>query len=1043
MANSSRFPLKVALALLALGASPAFADGTIPLTFNFGRPSTDLADTSGRIIPIGELQTMANAKQVDLSTLNPDATSTLWKNVYPGGIPPTARELDLATTSSGQYLSGAAAPFETFKITIQVKNAKGVPEVRTVTLGRSIHNNLLRKAILRKIGYTLPPSAWIPNVTIRFADSVEKKLFVDDLERATASNSNDWIISGGDADITVKDALITEDQDQIYNLATGYLNQSIVAGRRLLSSTYVANALANVPESINIFAWEAGTVSSGEAALDFPNEDDFGPSYEDARWITGRLAHLTRNDWDQITASIQIPEAPRLLLEEKLISRRNSLVALFAVTPFDETAPENSFQADVTSADDPNQLKNGKLLQQNYVGYACRFAFGDPDNPLNPGEVWAFAKSKIFGLVLANAVGKLNALPFFHTDDKDLVDQHQAENLQKQFETYQKTGQIQRSPLKAWAYGTASGQLIFSREIVTGSYLGTNDLLQLADTFGLRGTGGVTIGIDGLPTAYSASISGKVELSRTYTHLIPMKSIQKANHYGFQNAVVPLLIRDAARKLNPLFSGDFNKLPADQKLTEYGKVLEEFKSKLGIGESIIITDSIVPSLGASVGVGLGKLVEVTAAAQASELILHRLQIYRSSENEFQIYNDDAHAFRPSFSLGLSFRKQLPQLGGGTFFVSDLNALNYAKAPILGFSWSGNNGKATVEFFPLTLSTSDDDLGTNLKTLAVLQKVVSGGSLALLRKDNKPYRLENTFHEKEVSDNFLFFNYRRLRSSVDLKLTRPDGAEQSYIRDTFGETIGKNYENTATDTLSFFSQLYTHADFDFSDDHASNPGYTIKGSAKNSILQYEAEKAKDGTLSNRFVKLTHIFNGWSISKADAQKKLDKFSADYGSTLIPPLALHETDKIFLYSISANIHLYEPALAHLAALTADDISKIYQKAGVSEGNAVDRIYTNLQQFAKNGTAKDLLRGVSIADRQLPVESFYELFGGRDNLFIYAEVDGFRKGDENGDSHVLTETIGLVGSKKAEGPISDIQKRIGMTEGEFLATWITGRLL
>ena len=48
-------------------------------------------------------------------------------------------------------------------------------------------------------------------------------------------------------------------------------------------------------------------------------------------------------------------------------------------------------------------------------------------------------------------------------------------------EDFNRTGELKKLPLGVWGFGFASGQLIFSRDVIAGSYLGTNNLLQLVD----------------------------------------------------------------------------------------------------------------------------------------------------------------------------------------------------------------------------------------------------------------------------------------------------------------------------------------------------------------------------------------------------------------------------------------------------------------------------------------------------------------------------------------------------------------------------------
>ncbi|MEC7181601.1 MAG: hypothetical protein VXW15_02720, partial [Bdellovibrionota bacterium] len=63
-------------------------------------------------------------------------------------------------------------------------------------------------------------------------------------------------------------------------------------------------------------------------------------------------------------------------------------------------------------------------------------------------------------------------------------------------------------------------------------------------------------------------------------------------------------------------------------------------------------------------------------------------------------------------------------------------------------------------------------------------------------------------------------------------------------------------------------------------------------------------------------------------------------------------------------------------------------------------------------------------------------------ENYFIISRIDGFRIGDEDGDSRINSNSLGQVGSSKVYGPLMSLMLSSGMTQSEFYAYWLRGKL-
>ena len=191
----------------------------------------------------------------------------------------------------------------------------------------------------------------------------------------------------------------------------------------------------------------------------------------------------------------------------------------------------------------------------------------------------------------------------------------------------------------AYVFPIARGQFILGRKVVAGTYLGTNNRIQLVDSIGVSVSGGAYIGFDGIPTPLTIVASAQANLSRTYAHIRPITGIKRALKYPFKNILVPLLKRKYGHAFYDLVNVDLNKLSAEEKQKRINDALKLFTENMEIGESIIITDSVSAGISANVGVNYLRLLSVGASVNANEIVIGRLHITRKSENVVHIYRD--------------------------------------------------------------------------------------------------------------------------------------------------------------------------------------------------------------------------------------------------------------------------------------------------------------------------------------------------------------------------------------------------------------------
>ena len=70
------------------------------------------------------------------------------------------------------------------------------------------------------------------------------------------------------------------------------------------------------------------------------------------------------------------------------------------------------------------------------------------------------------------------------------------------------------------------------------------------------------------------------------------------------------------------------------------------------------------------------------------------------------------------------------------------------------------------------------------------------------------------------------------------------------------------------------------------------------------------------------------------------------------------------------------------------------------------------------------------------MPIAKIGELIG-KNNIFAYTTLTGFREGDEAGDQTFVSNTYGEIGSQNQMGPLTSLKRKIGITESELFTNW------
>ena len=488
----------------------------IPLQKGLRMASDDLI-YNDQVLSSREADILGNSQKVDLSLLNP-RPNDLWDSTVTNVDDQS--EIAIRDNDVLSYEGSILSNTGLYRFNAIPTNGN---KVYTIHLDKTLHTMLMRKNLLRALGYKIPAMKYLRKVTIQFNSKAAMESFLKrEIPEATLGAADRWaatdLVKADQLTVTLKDVAVTEPNEyDFYNVSMGIPTQTI--NSRSLRALVIPYSLVDLYESVNKFSWVDGKIDNKSVILSHFTANDFATTVDDAVWMLNRLNKLSRADFQKIVADAQFPKEVELVLVEKLISRRNSLNKLFSL----KTA-EIAFNPKITMG---SALREGKIIQKEYPDYASRFAYGDAESPLE--QMRFFLYSKIQSNIIDNLVNKLNGeMSIFDLGEK------RTEYFQKQFKEgldhFVETGELLPIKVGAWYSPVVDVNLLLSRDIILGNYLGTDNLVQLADTFGASADVGMFAGIEGLGYDLAGSAKASVSLVRSYspvsyTHLtLPTKA---------------------------------------------------------------------------------------------------------------------------------------------------------------------------------------------------------------------------------------------------------------------------------------------------------------------------------------------------------------------------------------------------------------------------------------------------------------------------------------------------------------------------------------
>ena len=976
-------------------------------------------------------------------------------------------------------------------------------------LGLQIHNYGLRSELLKKLGYKTLPYKILKYFSLNFPTDRRARIFVNtDIDNALSSNPEKWVKNiteekgkqkawtVSSQTLSMQDGLLLPISTHQLDLARGVLG-SENDNDRALNSVLIPWALVDIPENINFFAWDIGQ----DEKDDFWNpyfttnsvaKQAMKTTYYDAIWIIRKIAKLTLKDWADVARAGEFSDCDCIedLVLAKIVNRRNDLLRRYKARgiKLGSKKPESGgfeLKKKLSCRSEGKKIVNNKgvLLPQGYrcEGYAQDFTSpkDQPESPLSMSNIFTFIKHIGIEQAINGAVIEFNnRLPSKDTTAKKYQDAY-VDALFDQFVDLFENGESGAINKQFVPSEFAGGSLILLRQVIFGSYLGSNNDIQMADTIGFSVKAGKRwTGLGFKPETFIGA-QGDISFTRRYMHLRPLRSAKQADEEDFKNLLIPyfkLKIGENLEKAINAFHSSSGQNISEDELQELLGAIEEFNQYLGVGESIIITDDIGLGFQGSFRKILNPTFAVRANFGAQNQTVFRLHLYKASDNILQVYNDKGNVI--SFNVGLGL---------------DAHLVDIVSTRI---QWTPD-GRARSDFYLLNHSnnfeewnemTRDEIKETgDLKNLLAMAKVLSTGSLSGI--PNKPITSKYHFTTSSVGLDLLFLVSKSLDTHKFLTLKLPEADYPAhFVRSTDGHRVGLNFQGVADDIVnSLIDHYLENSDFIFQSDRGGDPGNSIFGTSKLKLTTVEAryfDEEEDGKtyIDEYYLNQTYRWRGFYGSRDDIEYYFGLIQENFGEGFVPDeytgcaggeYQCEPFSALLLYTIDVSITPNEKGLQHFMGLGVHQLAKIARDYRGRErpqlnyeGNETAKV-KDIRQFAgqatqnmatflegdKKGYAKhvvdefkhafsDLEKALSMGSESNDMlgRKELDLLFGPDGYHIRGTVLGFREGDVNAESksRLVFGQSGDISDDKALSPWGHLLKRTGMHKGELFLEWL-----
>ncbi len=990
---------------LVLSLKAIAGESFIPLKSELRVPADDLI-FNGKVISSRE----ASQLKIDLANLSPRENS-IWDNNIQ-----VIDDQNVIDVEDNQVLSfeGVIASQSGLLRFNSISEVNG--QLYTVHLDKTLHTLLLRKNFLRKLGYKIPALKYIKKIKVKFEDKEQLEKFLSRaIPENTLGNAQRWVVEQAENEITLQDVVISEpSEEDFYNVAMGVPPQSI--NSRTTKALVAIYAILDLYESVNKFEWVAGRLDNSQLLLNHFTFNSFNSSIDDIKWILQKINKLNKSDIKELVDNAFYPRGVNELVVEKISSRINSLNKLLNLQYKIEI--NNKLNID-------GLVLDGKLLKEDYTGFASRFAHGDVESPLDQMRYFLF--SKLNSNIIDNGINFLNTkLEAYDVSEK------RNEYFKKQFDDglkhFLETGELRPIGVGTWTSPVFNVNLILSRDIVVGNYLGTNNLVQLVDTIGAGVNLGMLVGIEGIGNNLASSFRAGASIVRTFSHLKPVKSLRSSAKEPFKNIFVNLLkksLKDDYKALYDLKDYSDAEKEKNQRIQE---LMTEIDKGLAVGESLILTDRLVPS--ASLNLNFSQnLVGAGVGIKGGLVVVKRIHLYKKAPKILQVFDDS----------GLSKTIDL------NFHISGL-------IQILKINNQYDFGKYKIKSYMVNLSSDlEENKDLFINALGVYE-VLKSKNFDVLDSKITPVEIKAKFTDKTFGLSFLLWKAKNVRGFTEYSVKAKDGIEGDFITYTKDYMYGANIESFSKQMANYYLKELNE-NISITDESDKNPADTFYGKSRTQSLRFEASLDENKSIQNPFFSISDQRQGWTQSEKSVIKYIKALNQKFQFPLFNESQI-DFKGLKLYKLGFQLNLYEKGIVRLQGINDSELSsieKMYknEKRCMSDDPKINQIecgdLTMLKsQLRSCNKEKDknkiyICFGNFFEDlfQNLKFNDFKKLIGER-NFYLVANIDGLRKKSEVLNDTIYSNSIGEIGSKNWNGPMDVVRRMIGISEGEFTGSFL-----
>ena len=915
-----------------------------------------------------------------------------------------------------------------------VKDAKG--KLFQVTLSKRLHTQILRKNIFRKLGYKIPASKWLSGIKLSFKDNEQRDFFKGlQIFASTSLSSDRWVREVSDKELYIQDLLI-KDRSVINQTDLSVSAYNETYERRSLRSTLIPYSFVALNESINAFSRTMTRLFDGNYVFKhFQEETVFNASLDDVNWISRKLAKLSFDDIKDVVDYAHFPEPVDAIILEKLIYRRNHLLKTLLLKYEPLAVPEIKHK----------RYKNGFLKKIEFPYYATDFTSDRMESPFDDLLTFGIAKGQ--ESLISGSVKKINSyISAFNLSEKrsQWVKEDFLKHKDYAVDYFVENGKFPTLPFDKWISPTLNAGLILGRDVVIGPSLGTDNLVQMADSFGYYYSYGAHVGLERI---FEKNISGSFSMNKqfmvNFSHVKPLNKIKDVFDTDYKNILVGIYKKKLQARLNDAVNTSQDEEEERKKVAQ--EVMDYFDKEFKSGESLIISENSIPGLNASVSIPVFNMFTAKGSFGHKTKELKRIHVYRRNKDTFQVYFDDAELRE------MIYRGRLSYL-----------------IPIIDYEGKSLSGSYGVKVFNFNLDRNlkrNPDFFKNAKALlSIMDK------RTLSEVDQEPLTILSTVSDKLNQLNLLFLTNKRLKKYSDLYITKEEHDDSKFMYSSYGNQRGLNYADLAKRVFNYVvAEFISEIELFLTPDAHQEPYKTIFGSSDTVNTEFHAkyqdlDKSGFNNLSNKYIVSSFIDEGNSLSTRKLKSKLKKVNEDMGLTIYEDGDYKDMGKLKLYKIETKVHLYDLAVDRVFHLNSRDIDKlasmikenvnpyscnkastIGKKLRCGDFTYLKYIKKQCDEFYDKGNFlkgnKCISRFAYYLMRYNDIKNIIDLVG-LENIFVESSVNGFREDKETIYRPLKGNTYGRINSTHKDGPFNSLVSFLGVLKGELGGSWLRYRL-